>query len=292
MKNLLLLVILLTSVHLFGQKDTSTWRIITTDGNTYTGTIVGETQDTLIFQSESLGNLNIPQAMIRSKERLTLRNPETGEFWPKNHHSTRYFFGPNAITLGKGEGYYQNNWVFFNQVSYGITDHFTIGLGGLPIWLLGAPAFPLWITPKIGYPVGKNLHLGAGALAGSLFSSDENIAAGIGYGLITWGDSDNNLTLGAGYGFAGGDISNSPTVSLSAMKRLSKKTYIMTENYWFGVDNGGLFSVGARTAWTNLALDYGLIVPSVFLEGDGLIAIPWLGISIPFGHKKENRRSN
>ena len=282
-----ILVLFLFCGGLFAQEDTTTWRIITEDDNTYIGKIVKEEGDTLTLKTTTLGVINIPVSLIRSREVLTLRNPETGELWPKNHHSTRYFFGPNAMTLKKGEGYYQNNWVFFNQASYGFSDHFTLGIGGLPIWLVGAPAFPLWLTPKIGYPVGGNWHLGAGALAGSLFSSEDNVVAGIGYGLITYGGEDSNFTLGLGYGFAEGDVSNSPTVSLSGMHRVTKKTYLLTENYWFGPDNGGLFSIGARTAWTNLALDYGLIVPSVFFEEGGLFGIPWLGISIPFGNKEK-----
>jgi hypothetical protein len=57
---------------------------------------------------------------------------------------------------------------------------------------------------------------------------------------------------------------------------------VITENYWFGSDNGGLISLGGRTAWKNIALDYGGIIPYGI---DATVIIPWLGISVPFGKK-------
>ena len=32
-----------------------------------------------------------------------------------NPQSTRYFFAPSAMQLKKGEGYYQNAWLLYNQ---------------------------------------------------------------------------------------------------------------------------------------------------------------------------------
>jgi len=120
---------------------------------------------------------------------------------------------------------------------------------------------------------------GAGALMGIVPGID-NTGFGVGYGSLTLGNRNDNFTFGLGYGYADGDWSSTPTISLSGMFRLTSKSYFITENYWFGIQDFGLLSLGGRTAWSNIALDYGGVIP---LGGDGLYIIPWLGVSIPFG---------
>jgi hypothetical protein len=60
----------------------------------------------------------------------------------------------------------------------------------------------------------------------------------------------------------------------------------MTENYYldFGGGGVGMLSFGARHMFKKLGLDFGLFVP--FSTDDiEVVAIPWLGITIPFGKK-------
>ncbi len=204
-----------------------------------------------------------------------------GEYFFKNPHASRYFFGPNGYGLEKGKGYYENTWVFFNQVSYGFNDYFTLGVGVMPLFLFGGAPTPVWITPKVQFPVVEDkLNIGAGVLAVAILP-EEGMAA-VPYGVITYGSRDNNITLGVGYGFSENGWAEIPTFSLSGMKRLSKKTYFMTENYYLNIDGEsiGLISLGARTVQKKLAISYGLIFP--IADIGSFIAIPWLGINVPF----------
>ncbi|MCB9270107.1 MAG: hypothetical protein H6561_11110 [Lewinellaceae bacterium] len=69
-----------------------------------------------------------------------------------NTQSARYFFSPNGYGLHPGEAYYQNVWVLYNQVSFGITNNVSLGVGGAS-FPFGADATPVWMTPKVSVPV-------------------------------------------------------------------------------------------------------------------------------------------
>ncbi|MFU8861929.1 MAG: hypothetical protein ACNA8K_16075 [Cyclonatronaceae bacterium] len=137
--------------------------------------------------------------------------------------------------------------------------------------------------PKVSFPVGSdNFNLAAGGLFGGLIGANSE-SLGFAYGVATVGNSDKNLSLGLGYGYAGSDWSNTPFVNISGMLRVARRTYLLTENHFFSADSEtyGLLSFGIRYAPENLAVDFGLIRPTD--DADGLIGIPWLGITIPFG---------
>jgi hypothetical protein len=68
------------------------------------------------------------------------------------------------------------------------------------------------------------------------------------------------------------------------MFRLSSRWYFISENYYIGLGDGGggIISAGARWIIKKAAVDFGLFMP---VGADaGLIAIPWLGFTVPFGN--------
>lgn len=263
----------------------SIWIIETTDGNTYIGTVSTFNTDPIEINTK-IGILKIPKNTIRS-----IMHPEKyqlvhGEYWPENPHSTRHFWGPSSYGLRKGEGYYQNSWIFFNQVSYGFSDHFTLGVGIIPLFIFGGVAeTPAWLTPKFNfnYKNGKGAYGIGTIIFGVLGASSE--FAGILYGTNTFGNRDKQLTLGLGYGYSSnGGITSTPTVSVSAMIRTSKKWALLTENYLLAVgdsDSFGFISGGARYMGRKLAIDFGGFIP-VTSEIERLFVLPWLGITVPF----------
>ena len=279
---------------LFAQDEnnaTEVYEIITNDGNKYYGTISSEDEKSLSIETTSLGILTIKKENIKSKTKIDSNKYLDGEYWGSNIQSSRYFWGPNAFSLKRGEGYYQNIGVIINQVSVGLTDNFTLGVGLVPTFLVGANVTPVWFTPKFSFPLKKDkVSLGVGALVlGVLGSNLDNAFVSITYGMATVGHQDANFSIGLGYGYAGGEWANAPTVSASGMLRISKRTYLMTENYFVGnsTENIVLSIIGGRTVWENISLDYGLLVPiSEILDGEqGTIGLPWVGLVIPFGKK-------
>ena len=260
-----------------------TYRIETTEGNVLFGTLTSETDTSVVLDTRQVGEVTVERTSI---ERMTNIGPDrfrNGEYWFPNPQSTRYFFAPNAIGIPKGQGYYQNTWILFNNVNYGVSDRFSIGAGTVPIFLFGAPAVPFWVLPKISLSSPQdNLHLAGGAMLGGVAGGGGGVGAGLLYGSATVGNRDHNATLGLGYGYAGDEIADTPAINVSGMTRIGRTTYLISENYFFpGTDGGGVISFGVRWAPENFAVDFGLFRP--LGDTDDFIAFPWLGVTIPFG---------
>jgi hypothetical protein len=100
------------------------------------------------------------------------------------------------------------------------------------------------------------------------------------------GSKDKNVSLGLGYGFAGGDWAKSPMININVMLRAGARGYFISENYYIRTAdaNATLLSFGGRQIIKKTGLDYGLVIP-LSSEMDTFIAIPWLGLTVPFGGK-------
>ncbi len=234
-----------------------------------------EDDSQLILLTQIYGRLHIPTSQIKMRCVLKKSNLIEGEHWFNNPHATRYFFMTNGYGLKKGEAYYQNTWIMFNQVSYGITNHITIGGGVVPLFLFAGAPTPVWITPKVAIPIVKDkINLSAGMILGHILG--EGVNFGIGYGAFSVGNRDHNLTLGTGWAFADGEWANSPTLTLSGMTRVGRKTYLLTENYYIGI------SGDSSTGWESPYLlgiynNRKLSIQADFYE----VSLPSVTISMP-----------
>ena len=267
------------------QQDSIVSRIETLDGNEYIGRVQEKSATVLRLKTDKLGVISIPVADIKRISEINQIRAKDGTYWLDNPQATRYLWAPNGYSLKKGEGYYQNIWILFNQAVYGLTDHFSAGLGVMPLVLFGGASTPVWITLKYSVPVVKDkINLGAGALLGTVIG--ESGSAGILYGISTFGTKDKNLSFGLGWGFANGEMARNPTVNISAMIRTGAKGYFLTENYFIGTTDNFvvLMSLGGRRIIKNVGLDFGAMLP-LAADLDEFVAIPWLGLSIPFGTK-------
>jgi hypothetical protein len=273
-------------------KDSVTlYKVETFDGNVYVGTIVSKEENLLILKTVKLGELRISFPDVKEMKEIALKNIKNGEIWPENPNSTRYFYLPNGYGLEKGEGYYQNTWVLFNQVSYGLTNSFSMGVGLMPLFLFGVNGFPVWITPKFSIPIEKDKwNLGVGAIIGGYVGREsENIPTlGMFYGVSTFGSREKNMTVGLGYAFADGDVASTPVVTLGGTIQTGRKHFLLTENYFVFSDGElvALLWMGGRYASQHIAIDYGLIIP-VSPGIPNFIAMPWLGLTVPFGNKQK-----
>ena len=267
------------------------YQVETIDGNVFIGKILSKDEKAIVLKTENLGILNIQFKNIKEVKEVKAQNIVNGELWPENPHVSRYFYLPNGYGLNKGEGYYQNTWVLFNQVSYGFTDNFSMGLGLIPTFLFGVGGAPIWITPKFSFPVKKDKwNMGAGAIIGTYVGENggDSPLIGMVYGVSTFGSRDQNVTVGAGYGFADDEWSNIPVFSLGGTVRTGERHYLMAENYFFFSRDGSLalLWLGGRFASRHLAIDYGGIIP-ISPDMNSLIVIPWLSITVPFGAKQK-----
>ena len=284
----LLLLILLSPAGLsYSQENPDTlklWVIDTEDGNSFMGSIAAEDSMEIVLLSDIYGRVQIPLNQIKKRTLFSTTDLVEGEYWFDNPHDTRYFFMTSGYGLQKGEGYYQNTWIMFNQFSYGITRHFSLGAGVVPLFLFAGATTPFWITPKVAVPLIKDkLNLGGGMILGYMLG--EEFGFGLGYGALSVGSKEANLTLGAGWAYADSQWAEAPTLTLSGMTRVGKKAYLLTENYYIGTGDSSflILSAGGRSVQRRLAIDYGLVFPIGFEIGS-FVAIPWLGIAVPFGN--------
>lgn len=259
------------------------YRIETTDGNEYVGQLIDQNEAQVRLKTETIGEITIPKDQIKTITEISISEKKNGTYWLENPQATRYFWAPNGYNLKEGEGYYQNVWVLFNQAVYGISDHFSAGIGTVPLFLLGGTSTPAWITLKFSVPVVENkFNLGAGALVGTVVGANSS-GFGVLYGIGTIGSRDENLNIGLGWAYAGGQIASTPTVNISGMVRTGPKGYIISENYFIGTSDSFsvLMSIGGRRMIKRMGLDFGAFIP--FGTGiDTFVAVPWLGFTIPF----------
>lgn len=273
-------------IHAQVVEDTTTlYRIETTDGNEFFGSVVMQDTDSMVLKTTLYGELTLRKINIRKITALIPTVYREGKYWPENLQAGRYFWVPSGHGLKAGEGYYQNVWVMFNQFAVGVTDWLSLGGGMVPLFLFPEAPTPVWFSPKISIPVSKNkFSLGAGALAGTWIGEEGEGGFGIVYGLTTIGDRSNNITFGMGYGYSQGDFNDNPTLSLSFMIRTGPKGYIVSENYYIGMGQNPftLISFGGRSLVRKVGVDYGLWIP-FSKDMEELFAIPWIGFTVPFG---------
>ncbi len=267
---------------------TQQYRIETVDGNEYIGFIIEQNNDVIVIMTERIGAITLRKIDIKKMTVINVKQIKNGQYWFENPQSTRYFWQPNAYGLKKGEGYYQNVWILFNQASIGITDNVSIGAGIVPLFLFAGGSTPVWLTPKVSIPIKRDkVNMSGGALLGTVLG-EEDANFGIAYSNITFGSRDKNITFGAGYGYAGGDWADAPTFTLSAMIRVGKSGYFLTENYYIGSaeEDIMLFFLGGRRMIKNSGIDFGILIPSN--TGGDVVAIPWLGVTFPLGKSLES----
>ena len=288
--SLFMLIVVLFSQTLTAQStDTTRYCIETDDGNKFIGILQNSDTSMFIINTIDYGILKIDVDKVDRMYQLSSNASDIKEYWHRSIQSARYFWAPNGYGLKKGEGYYQNYWVLFNQFSYGFTDYFSMGMGIVPLFLFAGTSTPVWITPKFSIPVVKDkFNVGAGGLFGAVLGSD-GTGFGLAYGTATYGSRDKNISLGLGWGYADGDWATTPLINISGIIRVGNKGgYIMTENYFLNIGTDefiGLISIGGRNLINSVSIDYGLFFP-IIEDLDTFLAIPWLGITVPFKQTK------
>ncbi len=111
--------------------DSSHIQIITTlDGSTNIGRIVSIETEKISFQTDS-GTMTILISKIKKIRQMPVASINNSGYWVPNPNTTRLFFAPTGRMLKKGDGYFQDIYLFFVNAVYGLTDNLTIG-GGHP----------------------------------------------------------------------------------------------------------------------------------------------------------------
>lgn len=257
----------------------------------FKGTLVGITLTTADFDTPDLGRITVQRADIQRY--IILNTGKNGRLRDDIGNGTRLFFAPTARNLRKGEGYAQNIDIFLLGANYGITDNFSVGLLASAFPGIGLSNQIVAFTPKLTAPVSAKWNVGVGALVARIpnFDTDEGFAAGIAYGLATYGTADDNLTMGLGYGFSGqGGFGRTPVVLLGGAKRVTNRLSVVSENYIFAQNNGGVGGLyGIRLGWPRTTFGVGSFYIAPF-AGEGAFGYfypVYLDVALRFGQPKK-----
>lgn len=257
------------------------YKIELKDGSVFIGNIVKQDSINLVLKNSSILKIEILVSKIKSIDEVDKSNFKNDRYWYPNPHATRYFYGPSAIGLKKGEGYYQNTYLVLNSFNVGISDNISIG-GGLELISTFAAKDPIFfITPKVSYKVAEKFHAGCGILY-ARFTSDFG-SLGTVFATGTYGTTDNNITGSLGWGFVDSEFSKRPIITISGMKRISKRAALVTEN-WL-IPSGeyyGLISYGVRFFGEKIAVDLAFINNRDIAE-EIIIGIPYVSFTVKFG---------
>ncbi|MFM7156967.1 MAG: hypothetical protein ACKO0Y_04050, partial [Bacteroidota bacterium] len=254
-------------------------------GLRYVGSVIEKNERELTIMTDEGTKITILLSNILDIRAIPKNLIQDGEYWYPNPNDSRYLFAPSAFNLKKGEGYYQNTYLFINSFNYGITDNFSMGLGFEFLSTFGSlgngsfdPIF--FVTPKYSTQVSENMRVGVGVLVGKI---TDNIGGfGVSYGLVTYGNPEHNATLGLGFGLFDGQLRSDPVITISGMTRLSRRISLVTENWFFPADvYRGIISYGIRFFGETMSVDLALINNDDFTEIFP-IGIPYVDFVVKF----------
>ena len=239
-------------------------RITMNDGSVYLGEIISFEEGIIRLKTQNLGTLQVPVINIERIEDLSDDKIRKGKYWFENPSYNRYFLGQSAKPLRKGEGYYQNIWVFFNSAHYGITKNIAIGGGFEFLSTFGARTPIFFLSTKAGFPIGDKFSAGATLRYLNIvdLSGEDNIETDLAGGVFlgtaqfTYGNNDHNLTGGIGYGVAGKEAAERPVFMVSGQTRPGRRFGLLTENYLIPGDRfEAVFIYGMRFMGERIAFD-------------------------------------
>jgi hypothetical protein len=255
-------------------------RLQLSGGSVLIGYILSEDSTHIDFQTISNLEISVNKETITGREIIQASFSES-EVWKSDPNQTRLFFAPTGRALKRGQGYFSVYEIFFPFLAVGITDWLAIS-GGLSL-LPGAESQLLYLAPKITPVQLEKFNFSGGLLY--IRIPDESDAAGIFYGIGTYGNEKASITLGLGFAFGGGEIADKPVYTLGAELRSSNSVAFITENWLIPDSDVQVVSAGLRFFGENLAADFGLIgFPGA--DTEGFPFLPWVGFSYNFGASK------
>jgi hypothetical protein len=267
------------------------------NGDNINGKLMARRGDTVVVETTTLGTININIKNIKNIDARSPENIKANEYWFDNVHAVHGFIAPTAFNLRKGEGHYSNIYLFFNYVSYGLTDNFSLTAGTEFLSLLfgegsDVPAF-YYLNPKLSIPVNKEVNVALGSML--VFYKNGNFNGSqallpIPYGIATFGNRNNNASVGFATSFVGSR--RIPILTISGQGRLARGISLMTENHFAEDLNFGItgFRFMSKGIGVNVGFFYSLPTSGYGIASDlgpNPLRRLFLGLNVPFGHKRK-----
>jgi hypothetical protein len=255
------------------------------DGSSIVGRVTEVSADSVRFVGKA-GTLSIARSDIVELREVAASAVRSGEVWPASPNATRLLFAPTGRMLEKGEGYFNDTYLFLMSVHGGVTSRFTLG-GGLSVLPLeDFTDNALYIMPKLGVYASPKFNVAVGGLAGvvgGLVDEDVNASFGIVYAVATAGSADASVSFGTGLAYAGGNFADTPVAMLGAEKRLGRRISFVTENYVIPNDDvNSVISYGLRFFGEKLSADLAFWLAPGEANDIPFPGIPYVAFSVKF----------
>jgi len=250
--------------------------ILLKDGNLLVGRIVEQRPDVVVFESDSLGLIEIPWANI---ERLARAADRSGVMVDPDYNSL--MFCPTPATLSKGDAYFRDFELFFLNFGYAPSDRFNLSFGTLfPIsgdLVMISIGGKLMLLDRTEQPVGLAL-VGSYTLLEEVSFGSAGVVAGV-------GDKRSSLNLSVNRAYD--DDGDTETIFLlGADTQLTKRSkvfaeYLSSSSILDDDDFNGFINLGVRLFGESHSLSLSGFRP-LDTDSGSLIAWPMLAYSNHF----------
>lgn len=201
----------------------------------------------------------------------------------------RYILSTNAIGTPQGRFIFNNNLVLLNSLSYGITNHFSVSGGFIPLFLSKEPT-PVFIKSELKAPLNLELfHMSIGAYLGTTIGGN-HLLYGSTFAKATIGNPSYNLSLSLmhlynnhrTFNFSFYERRSNALMGINAHVRVYKSFSFVTENFFAVKGSTDLISITALRIYPGIAfIDLGLIMSTPKDSFDVDVAhMPYIGISV------------
>jgi hypothetical protein len=251
------------------------YRLELADGSYRTGIVDSLDGEFVYFTGMASG----PDKVYRQGITQARLHPITKRGHFASPHYSRSLFGPSAIPQKKGELYWNNILFEYNTVQYGLTDHLSVGMGGLLITnLVGITN--IMPTVKYGYSLDEKNHVAVGMLS-TYWNPRFEILDGVGsmtalpFAIYTRGTAESQITAGLGWsygsawadGFRTSAWAEFPTLYLAGSHRVSRNWILGGEHYTI-INGGGIGTIPltilyGRSIKPSSSWDFGVVVATL-----------------------------
>lgn len=277
--------------------DSTEYRVETVDGNVYFGTITERQVEYFYFKTRNIGTIQLRFDAIHRIERISGSSDGKSTVKIATNQSSsaqvansadfskpvKYAGSPNAFGLEKGDAYYNNIWVVYNDVQFAISDAFSMGGGFIPVTDVD-DAIPMWMNANLSIPLLKNhIHWELSSLHGAMIGSSPS-PFGAFFSKLALGSSTNHITLGVGSFYDNGDWFPEPMLHFGGSLKLLDDLTLVSENY--SSQSHSIYTGGCQVALGKLSLDMGIFLYS---DRSYFTGFPWLGLILPFNLTESNK---
>ncbi len=209
-------------------KEKTLYRIIKTDGGEIIGKIISEDEREIYVLTKDQRRIYIPQHAIKELVPLQVNSFNSlDKLLGEDRFASRYFITTNGLPIKKGEHYVQWN-LFGPDFQFGLGNN--IGVGVITSWF----GTPIIANIKKSWQIEENLHLGVGALVGSLSWVELGSGGALPFASITFGDRGSNLSFSGGYGSVWaeqGGRAGGALASVAGMTKISSKFSLVFDSF-------------------------------------------------------------